>query len=39
MIVFLVIGIIVSFANPILGAVVIFPVCVIWVARKLEGLD
>lgn len=39
MTVFLVIGIIVSFANPILGAVVILPWAVAWVAKRLSGGD
>lgn len=39
MIWFLVVGIIVSFASPILGAVILFPVCVAWVAKRLSGGD
>lgn len=37
MIWFLVVGILISFANPILGAVILFPWAVVWVAKRLSG--
>lgn len=39
MIVFLVVGLIVSLVNPILGAVIILPWAVVWVAKRLSGGD
>lgn len=32
---FLVVGVVIAVVNPILGAMVMFPACVVWVARRL----
>lgn len=31
-----ILGCIVSIANPLLGALVLFPVCVLWIAKKMN---
>lgn len=36
MIVWWVVGLVIAMANPVLGAVVLFVPCVVWVARRLD---
>lgn len=34
-----VVGIVVCIINPILGALILWPVCVVWIAKWLSGRD